>query len=359
MKYALITTVLALLLSLSQYSRGHGLSDGAAEEVARPILLNDSQALLEANLDAEQSVVDQFKIWEAGQTLRGCFFSGEPSAKEFFVQTANEWDAITSLSFDFGSSPNYHECNSDSEYHIRVNLKNGGGNWSYIGTDSIRTSQTSQSLHISVASPFNLNNRRKLGGTILHELGHALALKHEHQSPESKCEDEIDWPKIYQELAMPPNEWDRDKVDYNLRRVIASSRLRTSEYDPESIMHYALPSSWFLNGDQSTCFITRNNTLSALDQEAAKEVYPESPLKQDRYLDRLHSDFAARLHEQNFSEDSIKLLSQLIDSISSAVPARDIQGDLVGKVTIIKNAETSGNCSPIITDAGDVTLNCN
>ena len=359
MKDHILMIALTLQVTSIQPARSHGTSENELGMFGPPEILADEQQLIDQGLGAEQSVVDQFKVWEAGQTLKVCFYSGEQQAKEFFVETAGIWDDITSISFDFGTAPAFYECSEAGDHHIRVSLAPGGGNWSYIGTDSARVAQEKPSLRISMAEPFSLNNRRSVGGTILHELGHALGMKHEHQSPEANCEAEIDWEVLYAELAMPPNEWNKEKVDHNLRPLVASDRLRTSEYDPKSIMHYALPANWFIGGESASCYIRKNTSLSELDVAAARETYPNLPQKQDDYLNRLHSALAIRLEEEAAPSATLETLNRLINAATTFVPDRDVDADLQGKVTIIGSQKTSGDCSPIITDAGDVTISCN
>ncbi|MFV1440767.1 M12 family metallopeptidase [Phaeobacter sp. JH20_30] len=359
MKSRLLFTALMLQGAIASSTHAHSTSENEVGIFGPPEILEDEQQLIDEGLGAEQSVVDQFKVWEAGQTLKVCFYSGQEAAKQFFVDTANVWDEITSISFDFGTAPSFYGCSASGDYHIRVALAPGGGNWSYVGTDSAKVSQAKPSLRISMAEPFSLISRRSVGGTILHELGHALGLKHEHQSPEANCEDEIDWDKLYAELAKPPNKWDKDKVDHNLRPLVASQRLRTSEYDAKSIMHYALPASWFKQGSAASCYIKKNTSLSDLDVAAAEETYPSLPQKQDDYLNRLHSSLAVRLEEEDAPDETLATLSNLINAATAFVPDREVDADLQGKVTIIGSQRTSGDCSPIINDAGDVTITCN
>ena len=361
MNSRLLFTALMLQGAIASSTHAHGTSENEVGIFGPPETLEDELQLIEEGLGAEQSVVDQFKVWAAGETLKVCFYSGQEEARQFFVDTADVWDEITSITFDFGSAPSFYECSAAGDHHIRVALAPGGGNWSYVGTDSAQVSQTQPSLRISMAEPFSLNNRRSVGGTILHELGHALGLKHEHQSPEANCEDEIDWDTLYADLAKPPNEWDRDKVDHNLRPLVASQRLRTSEYDPESIMHYALPASWFKQGSAASCYIKKNTSLSDLDIAAAEETYPSLPQKQDDYLNRLHSALAVRLSEQEASTEKVEVLSTLIETLIGEIPDREVDVDLPGKVEKVNNvtASSTGPCSPIITDAGDVTITCN
>jgi len=300
-KTTIMVTVVSTLVSLPLGAQAHGLDDKEKNFWQTPEILEDKRLLTNTGLPISDSVIDQFKVWEAGQTLNVCFQSGDIEAKEYFVEIASIWDEVVSTNYYFGETKNYNSCDDEGSFHIRVLLKPNVGNWSYIGTDSTKIDQSKPSLAVSVAKPFALNNMRKLGGTILHEIGHSLAMRHEHQSPESKCEEELDWPRVYTELAQPPNEWEKEKVDRNLRRRMQSVRYKTTEYDRRSIMHYALPSRWFSNGSQSECFIKRNTGLSDMDVQLAKETYPSTPQKQDKYLAGLHSETAVALAENDLT----------------------------------------------------------
>ena len=351
------TAFFAVLVGCVQAVNAHEMSEEENIPFSHPDIPAEVLPAASPGIGAAQSVVDQYKIWEAGQTLKFCFMSGSDNAKEFFADVSRLWENETSLTFDFGSTGQLYKCSNGGDFHIRVSLRQGGGNWSYVGTDSIRVSQSEPSLNISVSEPFSLVPKRRLGGTILHELGHALGLHHEHQSPESRCEEELAWEVVYSELSMPPNSWDRPKIDHNMRRLVASQRLRTSSYDRESIMHYQLPSRWFLNGEASSCYTTRKNTLSEQDVEAARQTYPASPQAQDRYFTVLDAQTAKYLTETNLSADQIEEIEVLINEQIGRIPGRDIQTDFP---SIINNINTTeGDCSPIVTDTGNVTITCN
>ncbi len=138
-------------------------------------------------------------------------------------------------------------------------------------------------------------------GTVRHEFGHAIGFQHEHQSPASPCESAFRWdddpgyvqtkdiygqfvpdtqnrkPGIYTELEGPPNNWDKDQIDFNLKQLPNSVDLRFSTFDKDSIMKYFFADWMFNGGEASPCWSVENLNLSAQDQKAALETYPKDP----------------------------------------------------------------------------------
>jgi hypothetical protein len=310
-----------------------------------------------AHEGAVQAVVDQYKLWEAGETLSVCFVGGEAALRAFFVDAAKDWDNAASIAFDFGAPPDFRDCNSAVPSHIRVSFDHSGS-WSVVGTDAARISLSEPSLNIDLRSPFALASKEELRGTILHELGHALALQHEHQSPESGCDAQIVWDTVYAELAKPPNSWDRAKVDHNLRQLVVSPRLRTTAYDRKSIMHYSLPARWFKDGEGSPCWVARNDALSPTDVAAIGQAYPEKIEDQARYIAVLDSQSAKSLTGLDFTPAQLTAIQDAINrSISENLLNRGGQSNFIINGLI---QSSTGKCSPPIKDVnGNVTITCN
>lgn len=128
------------------------------------------------------------------------------------------------------------------------------------------------------------------GGTVRHEFGHAIGLIHEHQSPKASCEQDFDWDAIYKEAAEPPNNWDKEKVDSNMRRI-GDPDMFTTKFDPKSVMKYYYDPKMFKNGKDSTCYTEGdNNAISELDRKTVAFMYPPDPQAR---LERFQANRAA------------------------------------------------------------------
>ncbi|MDX0111062.1 hypothetical protein GOC07_02040 [Sinorhizobium meliloti] len=299
-----------------------------------------------------KSVLDLFKVWDAGDVLTVCFMGGAPDVRKFFVDVSKVWDDAASVDFDFGPSPIFRDCASGGKPKIRVSFAMDG-NWSYVGTDALSIPPSQATLNIQAPVSLSGTNRRTLGGTILHELGHALALKHEHQSAESNCENELNWDVVNAELRA--SGWDQAMIDRNMRQFVSSPRLRVSSYDPKSIMHYALPAHWFVKREASSCWVRRNNDVSDTDLAAVAEAYPSTPQQQNRYLVNLDLISAPAIAELKLPDATVKLVEDQINEILARVEERDLKSDLGINVERII---TMGACSPVLTANGDIEFTC-
>ncbi|WP_394775590.1 M12 family metallopeptidase [Flavobacterium sp.] len=101
--------------------------------------------------------------------------------------------------------------------------------------------------------------------TILHEFGHALGLEHEHQSPNAN----IKWnlSEVYKYFKDSQG-WTTDEI--NLFVINKANSTNYSEYDPLSIMHYAIPA--FLTTDRVAVYSTKE--LSTVDINSINKWYP-------------------------------------------------------------------------------------
>ncbi|MGF3028032.1 M12 family metallopeptidase [Methylobacterium aquaticum] len=273
MKYVLIISVFVGISS----AKAHGV-DGI--NLGPPS--NDPKSLvktMKADKDPAlpriaEGVTNGFKLWSAGSVVSVCFFDSSSDVRRQFADIANTWLKNANLKFDFGAAPDFRSCDDGSQYNIRVSFNNTG-NWSYVGTDAVRVDRSAPSLNVQSGnnSGQHVTSANQFKTVVLHEVGHALAMEHEHQSPAAKCDQEFNWPVIYRTFAQRYS-WDKEKVDTNLRSLAKSPRIRTTEYDPNSIMHYHFDAWMFHRGVASKCYTAENTMLSALDLATITAIYP-------------------------------------------------------------------------------------
>lgn len=194
------------------------------------------------------------KFWPIGSVLQVSFTNGNEAQQTRVMQTASEWSNHANIQFEI--IPNRVE----PAPHIRVTF-DGSGNWSNVGTDCLISTKAG-------ASSMNFTNFMPDQDTILHEFGHALGLKHEHQNPKAG----IQWnkPEVIKELAKKPNEWSKEKVASNVFNALKDNSLIHSRFDPLSIMTYNFPASWTTNGFS----LPRNTKLSPFDISGIGDWYP-------------------------------------------------------------------------------------
>lgn len=191
--------------------------------------------------------------WPNGSTIQIAFKGGNSTQQQMVRQIAPEWCEHANLRFEFVTNPGAT---------IRVSFDEDDGAWSYIGVDN---------LEIPVgAATLNLGWQDR--GVILHEFGHMIGLAHEHQNPTGG----LQWNEeaVIAALTGPPNYWDLPTIRHNVLDKYSSDQIIGTDFDLESIMLYAFPSSWTVNG-VGTDF---NEDLSKQDKAfvSSSQMYPGS-----------------------------------------------------------------------------------
>lgn len=196
-----------------------------------------------------RGVVSTSLLWRSSQVLRVRFLEGSDHKKNNVINWAGEWSKYANLFFNFGSN------DEDAEIQVKFQPL---GNWSMVGTNSLRYKDNGCTMNI----------QDLLKGTVLHEFGHAIGMQHEHQSPDRS----ISWNKevVYRELNGPPNYWNSAEVDNNLFNALDKNQTQFSQLDPKSVMMYPIPGRWTNDG-----FYTEdNNELSDTDKAFMGAIYP-------------------------------------------------------------------------------------
>jgi hypothetical protein len=257
-----------------------------------------------------QAVISVAKKWDPGHTITVAFQGGSPTLRQQIIGAVKSWSDAANVVFDFGPNSSagvFREWSTaDTSYvaDIRIGFVSGGY-WSEIAKDSIDPSIAKPGEESMNFEGFTDNLSLDQQATVLHEFGHALGFEHEHQNPQEPCDTDFRWnddpgyvptpdtfgqlvpdasrrrPGIYTVLEGPLNNWSKDQIDFNLRRLPNTSDYRLSAFDVKSIMKYYFDDWMFVNGIHDRCYSAANNVLSAEDKQAVLDTYPRSgPLMQ-------------------------------------------------------------------------------
>ncbi len=173
--------------------------------------------------------------------------------------------------------------------YITISFKPGSA-YSYIGVDCLRK-KTEETMNIGfmdcpgdqsggefewkdvvyIVPPNVHRNNNIIGGTIIHEFGHALGLIHEHQNPTGT---KIHWndSRVLEFYSGPPNNWNKQQIKHNILNKYNTTQLNTTKFDPKSVMLYPV-NSWLTTDGYET---EANFKLSSLDKKLLSTIYPKN-----------------------------------------------------------------------------------
>ena len=257
-----------------------------------------------------RGVANNDLAWENGDVLLVRFMDnvGSQSLRNMITQAAKGWEQYANITLKFvpdntpvtnlriklgGNADNLGHnstvglnSNDVSQNEQTMNLdtadfidydayvtefKNRGPIYQYLvskGTDF--KSFTYADLYKAVRAYPDPNTKwltKWMRGTTMHEFGHALGLMHEQSYPGG-----IKWNvdtiyKYYQQYG-----WGKEKVDFNVLRVNDIFYTNNTQYDPLSIMHYAVEAWQTLDGYS----VGTNYELSTGDKKLISAFYPKN-----------------------------------------------------------------------------------
>jgi hypothetical protein len=202
------------------------------------------------------------KKWDNGRTLKVGFIDGLAEVQQRVITFAKQWEQFANLTLDFTPLP------AGTTPDIRISFAQEGS-WSYLGTDALGIRDDLCTMNFGWLTPEVSD--REYERVVVHEFGHALGAIHEHQSPGAT----IPWDKdaVYKYYGGPPNNWSKEEVDVNLFELYDKTITQFSQFDPNSIMLYAIPNDLTV-GDWEVGW---NTTMSDTDKAFIASLYPKKP----------------------------------------------------------------------------------
>ena len=238
------------------------------------------------NPSGSRALGEKGKFWPVGETLGIQFIGGTEEQKSLVQYHAQTWTYYANIDFKWDVDKG----------EIRVAFNDGDGAWSYIGTDckSIPLSRPTMNLGWLDQS------------VILHEFGHALGLGHEHQNPEGGIQWNVD--QVIKDLSGAPNYWDISTIMFNVIEPYRADQIVGTKLDPFSIMMYAFPKEWTLNGFETDW----NEELSDQDKDFIGSVYPFEQEPADDVLEAFRTVFQGKSDLKKLNEGVICRIGDLI-----------------------------------------------
>lgn len=190
------------------------------------------------------------------------------SPKERFTKIITDRiQPLVNLKFKF-LTPD--EINNGQKGMIRILFDSKNINESQVGKSALYVKETEPTMKLGTDNC----------GTWVHEMLHALGAIHEHQNPRDNPIEFIP-EQVYAAYMNNP----RDVVKRNILDKYSVDQINGTEYDPNSIMIYALPGYTMKSGIE----IKKNYVLSISDIAFLMATYPRYDLKsgiswKDKYL---------------------------------------------------------------------------
>lgn len=227
-------------------------------------------------------------LWPAGHRIEGCIKGGTATQRRLVVEAAQQWMAEANIVFDFGAGPTYRACPDLSPHPpLRISIARGEAT-SKLGTTAFDMLELEPTVKLSPVATLNgaPYGDADFRGIALHELGHFLGLRHEHQHPDSACYPNFAWEVLCNrvERLRKGNEFTIALFTaVNLVPRKAQPGAVTAAYDPLSIMHYRFSGS-FLKSPTGACFGPTPTVLSSADKRRIARLYPRDRSAQEALI---------------------------------------------------------------------------
>lgn len=279
------------------------------------------------------------KKWVNGTKLKYYLFDhgpwkGESSNEDLVRRGFEAWE-------DVGIGIQFEEVSSIHDAHVRIGFLRGDGSWSYVGRDVI---DIPGRMERTMNFGWDLTQDPRGGGldTPIHEIGHTLGFPHEHQNPFSG----IVWDEeaVYREFGGPPNNWTRQQIFHNILRKLSPNEVEGSDWDPNSIMHYALGAGLILEPAQYRNGLRPTDGLTEADKAEVRKFYPPLNEKKHRKLSPFELEFLdiEPGEQKNFVIEPERSADYVIQTIGSSDTLMVLFEDVDGEHEVIAGDDDSG-----------------
>jgi hypothetical protein len=155
------------------------------------------------------------------------------------------------------------------EAETRIGFMQGDGSWSFIGRDIIDIpGQGERTMNFG----WDLQTDPRRVDVPVHEIGHTLGFPHEHQNPFAG----IVWNEqnVLSYFGGPPTSWSEETTRTNILNKLSPGDVRGTQWDPNSIMHYAFALGLIDKPEEYRGGLTPAGGLSTLDLKEVRFFYP-------------------------------------------------------------------------------------